>query len=150
MRGAWRRQAMIATTLIAFSVFRSASAFPHGVFRFALWGLVLLLASALVIALGRRFGGGPATGAVLVSILSVLWVQVGQYPSNLGVSQWNVPVSRSAAKANFPHYQGVTLQLGQRAPAKTPAQAAVVWRSLVFGNYPRTLGLDYVNSYTAI
>jgi hypothetical protein len=147
---AWRRKAMIATTLIAFSVFRSASAFPHGVFRFALWGLVLLLASALVIALGRRFGGGPATGAVLVSILSVLWVQVGQYPSNLGVSQWNMPVSRSAAKANFPHYQGVTLQLGQRAAAKTPAQAAVVWRSLVFGNYPRTLGLDYVNSYTAI
>ena len=147
---AWRRKAVIATTLIAISVFRSASASPHGVFKFALWGLVLLVVSALVISLGRRFGGALATGAVLVSILAVLWVQVGQYPSNLGVSQWHMPVSRSDAKAHFPNYQGVTLQLGQRAPVKTPADAEATWRSLVFGNYPRTLGLNYVNSYTAI
>lgn len=91
-----------------------------------------------------------ASGAVLVSILAVLWVQVGAYPNNRGVSQWRMPVQRSAAKANFPHYQGVTLQLGQRAPVRTPAAAEATWRSLVFGNYPRTLGLDYVNSYTAI
>ncbi|MHB1472446.1 MAG: hypothetical protein ACYCV4_02265 [Dermatophilaceae bacterium] len=59
-------------------------------------------------------------------------------------------VSRSAAKAHFPDYQGVTLQLGQRAPAKTLADAEATWRSLVFGNCPRTLGLSYVNLYTAI
>ena len=147
---AWRRKAVIATALAAISVLRSGSAFPRGIFEFALWGLVLLVVSALVISLGRRFGGTVATGAVLVSILAVLWVQVGAFPSNLGVSQWHMPVSRSDAKAHFPHYQGVTLQLGQRAPVKTPADAEATWRSLVFGNYPRTLGLDYVNSYTAI
>jgi hypothetical protein len=141
----WRRKAVIAATLTAFGVFRSTSASPHGVFNFALWGLVLLLTAALVITLGRRFGGAPAAAAVLVSILTVLWVQVGQYPGNLGVSQWHFPVSRSAARADFPGYQGVTLQLGPRVPF-TPA----IWRSLVFGNYPRTLGLDYVNSYTAV
>jgi hypothetical protein len=80
----------------------------------------------------------------------VLWVQVGLYPSNLGVSQWHMPVSRSAAKAHFPSYQGVTLQLGERAPAKTLAQAKATWRSLVFGNYAHTLALDYVNLYTAV
>src|SRR5665811_718134 len=121
---------------------RDRSASPHGIFEFALWGLLLLVVAALVILLGRRFGGTAASGAVLVSILAVLWVQVGAYPNNLGVSQWHMPVSRSAAKANFPSYQGVTLQLGQRAPVRTPAEAEATWRSLVFGNYPRTLGLD--------
>ena len=146
----WRNKAVVAFVLAVISVLRSASASPHGVFEFALWGLVLLVVTALVILLGRRFGGTAASGAVLVSILAVLWVQVGEYPSNLGVSQWHMPVSRSAAKANFPRYQGVTLQLGQRAPVKTLAEAEATWRSLVFGNYPRTLGLDYVNSYTAV
>ena len=147
---AWRRKAVIATAVVVISVLRSASASPHGLFEFALWGLVLLVVSALVITLGRRFGGAPAAGAVLVSILAVLWVQVGEYPTNLGVSQWHMPVSRSAAKAHFPNYQGVTLQLGLRAPVKTPADAEATWRSLVFGNYPRTLGLSYVNSYSAV
>lgn len=146
----WRNKAVVAFVLAVISVLRSASASPQGVFEFALWGLVLLVVTALVILLGRRFGGTAASGAVLVSILAVLWVQVGAYPNNLGVSQWHMPVSRSAAKANFPSYQGVTLQLGQRAPVRTPAEAEATWRSLVFGNYPRTLGLDYVNSYTAI
>jgi len=146
----WRRKAVIAILLAVVSVLRSASASPAGIGEFALWGLVLLALSGLVIALARRFGGVPAAGAVMVSILAVLWVQVGEYPSNLGVSQWHMPVSRSAAKAHFPSYQGVTLQLGQRAPVKTLADAEATWRSLVFGNYPRTLGLSYVNSYSAV
>ena len=147
---AWRKKTMIAVALVLISVLRSASAFPHGIWQFALWGLVLLVVAALVVALGRWFGVASAAGAVLVSILAVLWVQVGQFPSNLGVSQWHMPVSRSAAKAHFPNYQGVTLQLGERAPVKTLEQAEATWRSLVIGNYARTLGLDYVNSYTAV
>jgi hypothetical protein len=146
----WRSKVVIAVVLVLISVLRSASALPRGTGQFALWGLTLLVVSALVIALARRFGVAPAAGAVLVSILGVLWVQVGQFPSNPGVSQWHMPVSRNAAKAHFPHYQGVTLQLGQRAPVKTRAQAEATWRSLVIGNYARTLGLDYVNSYTAV
>jgi hypothetical protein len=110
----------------------------------------VLLVSGLVITLGRRFGVTSSAGAVLVSILAVLWVQVGQFPTNLGVSQWHMPVSRSAAKAQFPDYHGLTLQLGQRAPIKTRAQAVATWRSLVVGNYARTLGLSYVNAYTAV
>ena len=146
----WRNKAVVATVLAIISVLRSASASPQGLGGFALWGLVLLVVSALVIALSRRFGGPAASGAVLVSILAVLWVQIGEFPSNLGVSQWQMPVSRSDAKAHFPDYQGVTLQLGQRAPVKSPADAQATWRSLVFGNYPRTLGLNYVNSYSAV
>jgi len=146
----WRGKAVIAVVLVLVSVLRSASALPGGTGQFALWGLILMVVSALVIALGRRFGVAPAAGAVLVSILGVLWVQVGQFPSNPGVSQWHMPLSRSAAKAHFPDYQGVTLQLGQRAPVKTRADAEATWRSLVIGNYARTLGLDYVNSYTAV
>src|SRR5665647_585195 len=146
----WRRKAVIATVLAFISVLRSASAFPHGIGGYVFWGLILLLVSALVIAAGRRFGVPTAAGAVLVSILAVLWVQVGQYPTNLGVSQWHMPVSRSAAKAHFPRYQGVTLQLGQRAPIATLAAADATWRSLVVGNYARTLGLNYVNAYTCL
>jgi len=146
----WRDKAVIAVVLTLISVLRSASASPHGLGQFALWGLVLLVLAALVMTLGRRFGGPPACGAVLLSILAVLWVQVGQFPSNLGVSQWHTPVSRAVAKAHFPKYQGVTLQLGQRAPVKTVAEAEATWRSLVFGNYARTLGLSYVNLYTAV
>ena len=146
----WRRKAVVATVLAVISVLRSASAFPQGIGEFALWGLVLLVVSALVIAMGRRFGLTTAAGAVLVSILAVLWVQVGQFPSNSGLSQWHMPVSRSDSKAHFPDYQGVTLQLGQRPPMKTPAQAAAIWRSLVFADYARTLGLDYVNAYTVV
>ena len=146
----WRQKTLVAVALVLISVLRSASAFPHGIVEFALWGLTLLVVAAFVVALGRWFGLVPAAGAVLVGILAVLWVQVGQFPSNLGVSQWHMPVSRSEAKAHFPNYQGVTLQLGQRAPVKTLAQAEATWHSLVIGNYARTLGLDYVNSYTAV
>ena len=146
----WRRKALVAAVLVFVSVLRSASAFPLGIGAFARWGLVLLVASALVIAVVRRFGVAPAAGSVLVSILAVLWVQVALFPTNPGVSQWHMPVSRSAAKANFPHYQGVTLQLGQRTPVTTLAQADATWHSLVFGNYARTLGLSYVNAYTAV
>jgi hypothetical protein len=147
---AWRSKAVIAVVLVAISVLRSASALPKGIGAFTLWGLALLIASVVVIAMGRRLGVTAAAVTVLVSILAVLWVEVGQFPSNLGVSQWHMPVSRSAAKANFPRYQGVTLQLGQRAPVKTLAEAEATWRSLVIGNYARTLGLNYVNSYTAV
>ena len=143
----WRRKAVIALVLTVIVVLRSASAFPLGLSHFALWGLVLLASSALVIAVGRQCGVTPAAGAVLVSILAVLWVQVGLFPTNAGLSHWNMPTSRSAAKANFPDYQGVTLQLGQRAPGP-PSDA--VWRSLVFGNYARTLGLNYVNNYAIV
>src|SRR5664280_1643757 len=146
----WRGKAVITVVLVLVSVLRSASALPLGTGQFALWGLILLVVSAMVIALGRRFGVAPAAGAVLVSILGVLWVQVGQFPRNSGVSQWHMPLSRSAAKAHFPDYRGVTLQLGQRAPVKTRADAEATWRSLVVGNYARTLGLNYVNSYTAV
>jgi hypothetical protein len=147
---AWRSKAVIAVVLVFISVLRSASALPQGIGVFALWGLALLIASAVVITLGRRFGVTPAAGAVLVSILAVLWVEVGQFPINPGVSQWHMPVSRSAAKTNFPHYRGATIQLGQRAPVRTQAEAEATWRSLVIGNYARTLGLNYVNSYTAV
>jgi hypothetical protein len=146
----WRDKAVIAAVLAVISVIRSASASPRGLGQFALWALLILLVSALLIAVSRRFGGAPACGAVLVSILALVWVQVGQFPTNLGVSQWHMPVSRSAAKANFPDYPGVTLQLGQRGPVRTVAQAEASWRSLVFGNYARTLGLTYVNLYTAV
>jgi hypothetical protein len=146
----WRRKAVIAAVLVVISVLRSASAFPQGTGEFALWGLVLLGASAVVIAIGRRLGLTAATGAVLVSILAVLWVQVGQFPRNAGLSQWHMPVSRSAAKAHFPRYEGVTLQLGLRPPMTTLAVAEATWRSLVFGDYARTLGLDYVNAYTVV
>jgi hypothetical protein len=146
----WRDKAVIAAVLAVISVIRSASASPRGLGQFALWALLILLFSALLIAVSRRFGGAPACGAALVSILALLWVQVGQFPNNPGVSQWHMPVSRSAAKANFPNYPGVTLQLGQRGPVKTVAQAEASWRSLVFGNYARTLGLSYVNLYTAV
>jgi hypothetical protein len=146
----WRRKAVVATILAVISVLRSASAFPQGFGEYADWALLLLIVVALVIVLGRRMGATFAAGATLVSILAVLWVQVGQFPTNLGVSEWHMPVSRSAAKANFPDFQGVTLQLGQRAPVKTVAQAEATWRSLVAGNYARTLGLSYVNAYTAV
>ena len=146
----WRRKAVIAVILVVISVLRSASALPDGLGPFALWGLLCLVACVVVIALGRRFGAPAAAGVVLASILVVLWVQVGQFPTNRGVSQWQMPVSRSAAKANFPKYQGVTLQLGKRAPVRTPAEAKATWRSLVIGNFARTLALDYVNSYTAV
>jgi hypothetical protein len=147
---AWRGKAVVVIVLTVISVLRSASATPVKIGEFALWGLVLLAISAVVITLLRRFGGAPAAGAILVSILAVLWVQVGAYPANTGLTQWRLPVSRSAAKAQFPDYQGVTLQLGQRPLPISRAQAQETWRSVVVGNYPRVLGLSYVNSYTAV
>lgn len=146
----WRRKSLVATILLVVSVLRSASLSPLELGEFTFWGLLVLIASGLLIALGRRYGGGPAASAVLVSVLAVLWVQVGQFPSNTGVSQWHLPTSRTAAKAQFPDYRGQTLQLGGRAPVKTQAQAEATWRSLVVGNYPRTLDLSYVNLYTAV
>jgi hypothetical protein len=146
----WRRKTAILAVLAVVSVLRAASASPLGIGEFAIWAVVLLAVCAVVIAVGRRFGLTSAAGTVLVSILAVLWVQVGLFHENPGVSQWHMPVSRSEAKANFPDYPGVTLQLGQRAPITSRAQADASWRSLVIGNYARTLGLSYVNAYTAV
>ena len=68
--------------------------------------------------------------------------------------KWWLPASQSEARAQFPQWQGATLQLGSRTLTETeadgPEDPQLPWHSQVYGNFAKVMGLDYVNAYTPV
>lgn len=143
-----RNRVGVALLLVGVQVARGFSSDPGLLRRHVLVGAGIVVAGAVVL-LAARWGRTRLVALLLVlSSLPVLWFQMSRYPYN---SAWYLPTSKDAAQAQFPDEPGLTLQLGDRslvAPADRSLDGA--WNSLVFGNYAKTLGEDYVNSYTSI
>ncbi|WP_225732450.1 MULTISPECIES: hypothetical protein [unclassified Nocardia] len=143
----WRRRGIAGGVLIALLLIRTYSADPHDL----VWHLVAAAAVAALGAglvwLGRTRGTVAACVLAILAIFPIAYLQV--YAVQPTPMSWNLPESRSAMKAKFPHFTGTTLQLADRAllqPGEKNLDGA--YGSLVFGNYAKDLELTYTGGYT--
>ncbi|MFD4369000.1 hypothetical protein [Rhodococcus sp. NPDC058521] len=144
-----RPRLIAAGLLVVVLVLRASSSGPQYFGRHVMWGFVIAAVGALVVLLGRRFGATAVAGLLLVTIVPVTMYQVSTYPKAL--NKWYLPTSQAEAKAQFPQWEGTTLQLGTRGLVRiTEDTPRLPWHSLVFGNYAKDLDLDYVNAYTPV
>jgi hypothetical protein len=143
---AWRPRCAAATVLIVVLWVRSFSADPHDAPWHTLAALAVAVLGAGVVWLACR-RGAAACLLVIAAMYPIAYLQVrAVQPDPIS---WNLPADRAAARAAFPEFGGVTLQLGDRALIR-PRQRTLrgAYGSLVFGNYAKDLELDYVNGYT--
>ncbi|WP_254207117.1 hypothetical protein [Nocardia alni] len=142
-----RERGLAAVVLIVVLWVRTFSADPHD----ALWHLLSAAAVAVLGALAvwsARVRGAVAAAAVTIAAMfPIAYGQVrAAQPTPMN---WQLPVSRSAARAAFPKFGGVTLQIGDRMLLRRRDKTlGGAYGSLVFGNYAKDLQLDYVNGYT--
>ncbi|UVT23193.1 hypothetical protein NXT08_12505 [Rhodococcus pyridinivorans] len=138
-----------AATLVLVMTLRAGSSSPEFMNRHVLWAAAVLLVGALVLWTARHAGEWVVTTILLLSAPPVVYFQVASTtPHPLA---WDLPARQSVAKANFPDRPGTTLQLGDRALVlRWTANPEGVYRSLVFGNFAKSLDETYVNAYTPI
>ncbi|MFC9892492.1 hypothetical protein ACFVMC_02245 [Nocardia sp. NPDC127579] len=138
-----------AACLIGLLFIRSFSAAPLIVVRHLVAVTAVLALGAVALWLARRHGVAVACGFIAVAMFPIAYTQVAIAPST--PMSYNFPVKRSTMTAAFPDFDGVTLQLADRAilgPEDRDITAA--YGSLAIGNYAKALGLNYVNAYTPI
>ncbi|MBF6546993.1 hypothetical protein [Nocardia brasiliensis] len=145
----WRRRGVAAAVLIGLLCVRSFSAGPHQV----VWHLVAAVAvaalGAATVWLIRTRGVAMACVLAIVAMFPIAYCQVsGAPPTPLS---YGFPERRSAMRAAFPRFDGVTLQLADRGLLRPEDKSlAGAYSSLAFGNYAKNMNLDYVNAYTPI
>ncbi|MFD0361309.1 hypothetical protein ACFQZZ_07585 [Nocardia sp. GCM10030253] len=144
-----RRRAIAAAVLIGLLFVRSFSAAPSLIVRHIVAVAVVAAVGAGVVWLARTRGTALACVLTIVAMFPIAYAQVqGAPPTPMS---YNFPERRSAMTAAFPDFDGVTLQLADRAllgPADKNLEGA--YGSLAIGNYAKNLELDYVNGYTPI
>lgn len=147
--GDWRRRGLAAGLLLAALFTRSVCAAPHLVIRHLVATVVVAALLAAMLWLVRTRGTAAAALLAMVAMLPIAYDQIrAQAPSPMS---YHFPTHRSAMKAAFPHFEGVTLQLGDRGIVAPEQQStAAAWGSLAFGNYAQDLDQKFVNSYTPI
>jgi hypothetical protein len=144
-----RRRGIAAAVLVALLFIRSTSAAPEFVIRHLLAAILVGVLVAVTVWLLRTRGVAAACALAIVVMFPIAYEQVrDQGPTPMS---YHFPARRSEMAAAFPPFEGVTLQLGDRAlvaPADQGPERA--WGSLAFGNYAKNIGLNYVNAYTPI
>ncbi|NLE80659.1 MAG: YfhO family protein [Rhodococcus sp.] len=144
-----RPRLIAAGLLIVVLVLRASSSGPQYFGRHVMWGVAIAAFGALTIYLGRKYGTNTLVALLLVTIVPVVLYQVSTYPKAL--NKLYLPTSQSEAKAEFPDFEGTTLQLSTRGLMEINASTPrLPWHSLVSGNYAKMLDLDYVNAYTPV
>ncbi|PXX53392.1 hypothetical protein DFR70_1273 [Nocardia tenerifensis] len=144
-----RSRAAAAAVLIGLLFVRSFSADPHHLTRHVIAVAAVVALGTVAVWLGRTRGPAAACLLTIGSMFPIAYLQVSTAPPT--PLSYNFPERRSEVTAAFPRFDGVTLQLADRAllrPSDTTLAGA--YSSLAFGNYAKNLGLDYVNAYTPI
>ncbi|GAB2692815.1 hypothetical protein GCM10027089_12910 [Nocardia thraciensis] len=143
----WRNRGIAAAVSIGLLWVRTFSADPHNVGWHVLSAVVVAAFGAAAVWLARTRGATAAALLVIAAMLPIAYVQVDRaQPTPMS---WNLPTNRSDAKAAFPKFDGITLQLGDRGllrPEDRTLQGA--YGSLAFGNYAKDVERHYVNGYT--
>ncbi|MEC3953249.1 hypothetical protein VMT65_09435 [Nocardia sp. CDC153] len=145
----WRRRGTAAAVLIGLLFVRSFCAAPHLVIRHLVATAVVAALSAALVWLARTRGVAAACALAIVAMFPIAYDQVRvQSPTPMS---YHFPEKRSDMTSAFPHFDGVTLQLADRALVP-PAEQSITgaWGSLAFGNYAKNMHLNYVNAYTPI
>lgn len=131
---------------------RAGSSGPEFFGRHVLAALAILLVGALALLLAHRVSTRATAALLLATIAPVAMYQVATYEPPF--DKWWLPATQSEATAEFPQWQGATLQLGSRALTETqadgPDDPQLPWHSQVYGNSAKVMGLDYVNAYTPV
>ena len=143
----WRGRFAAAGVLIGLLWVRTFSADPHDVGWHVLSAAAVAAVGAVVVWLARTRGAGAAAALTVVAMLPIAYGQVASVQPNM--MSYRFPADRAAAKAAFPRFDGVTLQLGDRAlvpPNERNLDGA--YGSLVVGNYAKDVEQRYVNGYT--
>ncbi|MGV9411336.1 hypothetical protein ACWDOP_15575 [Nocardia sp. NPDC003693] len=142
-----RARGIAALVLILALWVRSFSADPHNVIRHVLAAGILIGAGALVVWLGSTRGTAAACAVVVAVMFPVAFWQVSAAQPT--PTSYNMPTNRSEAGAVFPKFPGTTIQLADRGLLQ-PGDRSLdeAYGSLVFGNYAKSLELEYVNGYT--
>nr|WP_024803959.1 membrane protein [Nocardia sp. BMG51109] len=143
----WRGRGIAAAVLIGLLWVRTFSADPHNVWWHVLSAVAVAALGAAVVWLARTRGATAAALATVAAMLPIAYAQVENIQPNL--MSWQLPANRSDAKAAFPEFGGVTLQLGDRGllqPGDRSLDGA--YGSLAFGNYAKDVEQNYVNGYT--
>ncbi len=143
----WRARGVAAGVLILALWVRSFSADPHNVVRHVVSVIVVAAAGTAVVWLARTWGSAAACAAVLAVMFPIAYWQVrAAQPTPMS---YNMPTNRSDAARVFPDFPGTTIQLADRALVRPEDKSLDgAYGSLVFGNYAKSLELDYVNGYT--
>ncbi|MGW4774644.1 hypothetical protein ACWEO2_42255 [Nocardia sp. NPDC004278] len=145
----WRRRGVAAGVLIGLLFVRSFSADPHDVLRHLVAAAVVAAIGAAAVWLVRTRGVAVGCVLTIVSMFPIAYWQVHSAPPT--PMSYGFPERRSEMTATFPHFDGVTLQLADRALLRGDDRSlAGAYGSLSFGNYAKNMGLDYVNAYTPI
>ncbi|WP_244976181.1 hypothetical protein [Nocardia huaxiensis] len=144
-----RNRNIAAAVLIGLLLVRSASAAPDLAAKHLLAAAVVAALGAGVVWLARTRGIALACALTILAMFPIAFTQVKTAPST--PMSYNFPEQRSTMREAFPDFEGVTLQLADRAilgPEDRSIDAA--YASLAIGNYAKALELDYVNAYTPI
>ncbi|MET9213532.1 MULTISPECIES: glycosyltransferase family protein [unclassified Nocardia] len=142
-----RARGIAAGVLIGLLWIRTASADPADWISHGVAAGFVAAAGAGVFWLARHRNTAAACVATIAVMFPIAFYQVGHALPN--IMSYNLPTSRAEAKAAFPDLPGSTIQLADRAllqPGDKSLDGA--YGSLVFGNYAKSLELDYVNGYT--
>ncbi|WP_433734709.1 hypothetical protein ACQP0C_30480 [Nocardia sp. CA-129566] len=144
-----RRRGVAAAVLLGLLFVRTFSAAPHLVIRHLVAVAVVVALVVAFVWLARTRGAAVACVLAIVAMFPIAYDQVrAQSPTPMS---YHFPQRRSQMKAAFPHFDGVTLQLADRALVPPSDQSRTgAWGSLAFGNYAKNMRLNYVNAYTPI
>ncbi|CCQ14424.1 Hypothetical membrane protein [Rhodococcus sp. AW25M09] len=148
-----RPRLIAAAVIVVVMVLRAASSGPQFTNRHLVAGLLIISVGAIGVYLARRFGQRAVAVLVLITIVPVATYQVAAYSAPF--AKWWLPTSQAQAKAEFPQWEGVTLQFGQlnltgQLSATNEHDPSLPWHSQVYGNYAKVLDSDYVNAYTPV
>lgn len=144
-----RRRALAAGILIGVLFIRSFSAAPQIVVRHLVAVVAVAAIGAAVVWLARSRGMAAGCALIIVAMFPIAYAQVQAAPPT--PMSYDFPERRSAMTAAFPDFDGVTLQLADRAVLRPEDKTlANAYGSLAIGNYAKNLGLQYVNGYTPI
>ncbi|MCP2296066.1 hypothetical protein APR11_002494 [Nocardia amikacinitolerans] len=144
-----RRRMVAAGVLIGLLFVRSFSAAPLLALRHLIAAVVVAALGYAVVWLARHRGIVAACALTMVAMFPIAFTQVAIAP--LTPLSYNFPEKRSEMRAAFPDFDGLTLQLADRAIiAPEDRGLAGAYGSLAIGNYAKALELDYVNAYTPI
>ncbi|WP_307817418.1 hypothetical protein [Nocardia acididurans] len=144
-----RNRIIGAAALIGLLFVRSASAAPDLTLRHVYAVAAVAVVGAAVVWAARTRGIALACVLTIAAMFPIAFTQVKTAP--MTPMSYNFPERRSTMREAFPDFDGVTLQLADRAiiaPEDKSVEGA--YGSLAIGNYAKALELDYVNAYTPI
>lgn len=155
LRWWWARSA-VAASLIGLMAYGANATVPT-LSRWHFAGAAAVALAGVAVLVLAKFGRAAVCAALIISVAPVAYLQVER--SDPHPLAFGTPGDIAEMRAGFPDFEGTTLQLARLPIVKGPKLGPLPSRnglderffgSLTLGNFPQTLGLDYINGYTPV